>query len=92
MCTSSDCEYSYESHIELAIAVFKTHDIMLVKSLKNFLTLLPNSICIEQIFKTAIQDLAKTDLDTYQWLKGQISLFEANFDMPQFFTDSIFKE
>jgi hypothetical protein len=64
MCLSN----SYEPHIGLAIDVFKTQNPALVISLKDFLTVLPNPKCVEEVLLTAIYQLAETDIDACRWI------------------------
>ncbi len=73
----------YETHIELAIDVFKTQKPALVIALKNFLTVLPNPKCVEDVLTTAIYALANTEPDTCRWilrnsyyLKPEVDLVE----------------
>lgn len=74
---------TYAIHLELAIDVFKTQSPALVISLKNFLTVLPNPQCVEDVLTVAIYKLAKTDPDTCRWvlrnayyLKPEVDLVE----------------
>jgi hypothetical protein len=74
---------TYAIHLELAIDVFKTQSPALVISLKNFLMVLPNPQCIEDVLTTAIYKLAKTNPDTCRWilrnsyyLKPEVDLVE----------------
>src|SRR4028118_1003588 len=64
MCLSN----SYEPHIGLAIDVFKTQNPALVISLKDFLLVLPNPKCVEEVLVTAIYQLAETDIDACRWI------------------------
>jgi hypothetical protein len=64
MCLSNLCE----PYIELAMDVFKTQNKALLKSLKDFLTGLSNSSCVEQVLTTAFQQLAVMDSEACRWL------------------------
>jgi hypothetical protein len=64
MCLSNLCE----PYIELAMDVFKTQNKALLKSLKDFLTGLPNSSCVERVLTTAFQQLAVMDSQACRWL------------------------
>jgi hypothetical protein len=64
MCISNLCE----PYVELAIDVFKSRNPVLLKSLKDFLNGLPNSICREDILIAAFHQLATTDTGAYRWL------------------------
>lgn len=64
MCVFNTCE----PHVELAIDVFKAKTPALVKSLKDFLTVLPNPKCVEQVLVQAIYQLADTKSDACRWL------------------------
>jgi hypothetical protein len=59
---------AYETHIELAIDVFKTQKPALVIALKNFLTVLPNLKCVEDVLIAAIYTLATTEPDNCRWI------------------------
>ncbi len=63
-CLSSTCKL----YVEVAIDVFKTQDINLLTSLKNFLIGLPEGVHIEAIFMTALDQLASHDLKACDWL------------------------
>jgi hypothetical protein len=81
MCKVTSCDPHYETHVELAIAVIKTHDRGLVHSLKNFLTLLPSPQCLEEILKLAICHLATTDPETCRWLWCNAACLEPELDL-----------
>lgn len=59
---------NYDIHIELAVDVFKSQNPTLIVSLKNFLTVLPNAKCVEEVLTGAIYKLAKTEPDACRWL------------------------
>jgi hypothetical protein len=64
MCLSNLCE----PYVELAMDVFKTRNKILLKSLKDFLTGLPNSNCVEKVLTTAFQQLSVMDSEACRWL------------------------
>jgi hypothetical protein len=89
MCKSKSCEPCYETHVELAVAVFKTQNKALVNSLKNFLTLLPSSQCIEEVLKAAIFQLSATDPEACLWLLHNASCLNPELDLSQFVMESV---
>jgi hypothetical protein len=89
MCKSKSCEPYYETHVELATAVFKTQNKALVNSLKNFLTLLPNSQCIEEVLKAAIFQLPATDPEACLWLLHNSCCLDPEFDLIKFVMESV---
>jgi hypothetical protein len=70
-----------EPHVELAIDVFKTQTPALVGSLKDFLTVLPNPKCVEQVLTTAIYQLAEADPDACRWLLRNPRYLEPELDL-----------
>jgi hypothetical protein len=64
MCISNLCD----PYVELATDVFKSQNPVLFKSLRDFLTGLPNSSCGEDILTAAFHQLALTDADACRWL------------------------
>jgi hypothetical protein len=89
MCKSQSCGSSYETHIELAVAVFKTQDGGLVNSLKNFLTLLPSSQCLEDVLKLAICQSAVSAPEACRWLLSNPSYMEPELDVSHFVLESV---
>jgi hypothetical protein len=89
MCKSKSCGAYYESHIELAVAVFKTQDQGLLNSLKNFLTLLPSSECLENVLKLAICESAVSDPDSCRWLLSHPFYMEPELDVSNFVLESV---
>lgn len=77
MCLSE----SHEPHVGLAIDVFKTQNLALVVSLKDFLTVFPNPRCIEEILIAAIYQLADVDPDACRWLLRNCSYLEPEVDL-----------
>jgi hypothetical protein len=72
---------NHETHIELAVDVFKTQDPALVLSLKDFLTVLPNPKCVEEVLTTAIYQLAEIDPNACRWLFRHSCYLEPELDL-----------
>lgn len=72
---------AYETHIELAIDVFKTQKPALVIALKNFLAVLPNLKCVEDVLMTAIYTLATTEPETCRWILRNSYYLEPEVDL-----------
>jgi hypothetical protein len=89
MCKSQSCGPSYETHIELAVAVFKTQDRGLVTSLKNFLTLLPSSQCLEDVLKLALCQSAVSDPKACRWILNNAACIEPELDVIHFVLESV---
>lgn len=68
-------------HVELAIDVFKTQNPALLISLKDFLTVLPNPKCVEEVLTAAIYQLAETDPDACCWLLRNSCYLEPEVDL-----------
>lgn len=77
MCLSN----SYEPHIGLAIDVFKTQNPALLISLKDFLTVLPNPKCVEEVLVAAIYQLAETDIEACRWILRNSYYLEPEVDL-----------
>ncbi len=77
MCLSN----ANELHLDLAIDVFKTRNPALVISLKDFLTVLPNPKCVEEVLTAAVYQLAETDSDTCRWLLRNPQYLEPELDL-----------
>ncbi|WP_016876306.1 hypothetical protein [Chlorogloeopsis fritschii] len=77
MCISS----SREANVELAVDVFKAQNPALIISLKNFLTVLPNSLCIEEVLTAAIYGLSESDPDTCSWILNNFCYLEPELDL-----------
>ncbi|WP_424096765.1 hypothetical protein [Moorena producens] len=58
----------YESYIALALDVFQSQDSTFIKSLKDFLTVLPSPTYIEQVLLAAVYRLPEINLDASNWL------------------------
>jgi hypothetical protein len=74
---------TYDIHLELALDVFRSQNPALIISLKNFLTVLPNDKCVEDVLTAAIYKLAKTEPEACRWvlrnsfyLKPEVDLVE----------------
>lgn len=72
-----------DTHIELAISVFKTKNIALLVSLKDFLTVLPSPKCVEEVLITAIYQLAETDSNACRWLLRNAYYLEPEVDLTE---------
>lgn len=72
---------THEPHIELAIDVFKTRSKALVLSLKDFLTVLPNPKCVEEVLTAAIYQLAEIDPDACRWIVRNSRYLEPEVDL-----------
>jgi hypothetical protein len=77
MCLS----HATDHYIELAIDVFKTKKPALVISLKDFLTVLPNPKCVEEVLIAAIYQLAEADSDACRWLLSNSYYLEPEVDL-----------
>jgi hypothetical protein len=77
MCLSDLCE----PYVELAMDVFKAQNKALLKSLKDFLTGLPNSSCVEKVLTTAFQQLAVMDSEACRWLLRNSCLLLPEVDL-----------
>lgn len=74
---------THKLHVELAIDVFKTQNPALVISLKDFLTVLPNPKCIEEVLTEALYQLAETNPDACCWLLRNFSYLEPELDIAE---------
>ena len=72
---------THEPHVELAIDVFRTQNPALVISLKDFLTVLPNPKCVEEVLTAAMYQLAETDPDACRWLLRNPFYLEPELDL-----------
>lgn len=71
-------------HIELAIDVLKSQDKLLLQSLKDFLKVVPNPICVEKILVTAIYRLAKIDSEACGWILSHPDYLMPELDLINF--------
>ena len=55
-------------YTDLAIEVLTTQDPYLIRSLTDFLTVLPNPCHIQSILQNAVDRLAQSDLQSYRWI------------------------
>jgi hypothetical protein len=77
MCLSN----THEPHLELAIDVLKSQNPALVISLKDFLTVLPNPKCVEEVLIAAIYQLAEVAPDACRWILRNSSYLEPELDL-----------
>lgn len=77
MCLSS----THEPDVGLAIDVFRSQNLALLMSLKDFLTILQNPKCVEEILITAIYQLAECDSEACRWLLRNCSYLEPEVDL-----------
>ena len=71
-------------HLELAVDVFKSQNPALIISLKNFLTVLPNPKCVEDVLTTAIYMLAKTEPEACRWILRNSYYLQPEVDLVEF--------
>ncbi|NEO35247.1 MAG: hypothetical protein F6J90_02565 [Moorea sp. SIOASIH] len=71
----------YESYIALAVDVFQSQDSTFIKSLKDFLTVLPSPTYIEQVLLAAVYRLPETNLDACHWLLGHPDYLMPELDL-----------
>ncbi len=72
---------THEPHIDIALDVFKTQNLALMFSLKDFLTVLPNPKCVEEVLTAAVYQLAETDPDACRWLIRNSYYLEPELDL-----------
>ncbi|WP_026733081.1 hypothetical protein [Fischerella sp. PCC 9605] len=77
MCVSS----VRDLNVELAVDVFKTQDQALLISLKNFLTVLSDPKCLEDVLTAAIYGLSEADPDACRWILSNFSYLEPELDL-----------
>jgi hypothetical protein len=77
MCLSS----THEPHVGLAIDVFRSQNLALLMSLKDFLTILQNPKFVEEIFISAIYQLAECDVEACRWLLRNYAYLEPEVDL-----------
>jgi hypothetical protein len=71
-------------HLELAVDVFKSQNPALIISLKNFLTVLPNPQCVEDVLTAAIYTLAKTEPEACRWILRNSYYLKPEVDLVEF--------
>jgi hypothetical protein len=71
-------------HLELAVDVFKSQNPALIISLKNFLTVLPNPQCVEDVLTAAIYVLAKTEPEACRWILRNSYYLNPEVDLVEF--------
>lgn len=72
---------THETHVELAVDVFKTQNPTLVFSLKDFLTVLPNPKCVEEVLTAALYQLAEVDPLACRWILRNSDYLEPELDL-----------
>lgn len=77
ICLSS----THEPHVGLAIDVFRSQNLALLMSLKDFLTILQNPKFVEEIFISAIYQLAECDVEACRWLLRNYAYLEPEVDL-----------
>ncbi|AFZ19259.1 hypothetical protein [Allocoleopsis franciscana] len=75
---------TYDIHLELAVDVFKSQNPALIISLKNFLTVLPNPQCVEDVLMAAIYMLAKTEPEACRWILRNSYYLKPEVDLVEF--------
>lgn len=75
---------TYDIHLELALDVFKSQNPALIISLKNFLTVLPNPQCVEDVLTAAIYTLAKTEPEACRWILRNSYYLKPEVDLVEF--------
>ena len=75
---------TYDIHLELAVDVFKSQNPALIISLKNFLTVLPNPQCVEDVLTAAIYMLAKTEPEACRWILRNSYYLKPEVDLVEF--------
>lgn len=73
----------YGPYVELAVTVFKTRNILAITSLKNFLLVLPHAVCMVEVIKLALEQLAATEPDTCRWLFRYTCYLKPEIDLVQ---------
>ena len=75
---------TYDIHLELAVDVFKSQNPALIISLKNFLTVLPNPQCVEDVLTAAIYTLAKIEPEACRWILRNSYYLKPEVDLVEF--------
>lgn len=75
---------TYDIHLELAVDVFKSQNPALIISLKNFLTVLPNPQCVEDVLMAGIYTLAKTEPEACRWILRNSYYLKPEVDLVEF--------
>ncbi|NJL51293.1 MAG: hypothetical protein HC930_02060 [Hydrococcus sp. SU_1_0] len=84
MCASNSCGF----YAELATDVFKTQNLALLKSLKDFLTDLPCSQSVEEILIEAFYKLATIDSAACRWLLHNHDYLLPEVNLVEFFKNN----
>lgn len=75
---------TYDIHLELTVDVFKSQNPALIISLKNFLTVLPNPQCVEDVLMAALYTLAKTEPEACRWILQNSYYLKPEVDLVEF--------
>ena len=73
----------HKTLIEIAVDVFKSQNLALVRSLKDFLTVLSSPNSIEEVLAAAIYQLAETEPEACRWLLNHASCLEPELDLAE---------
>lgn len=73
----------HKTLIEIAVDVFKTQNLVLVSSLKDFLTGLPSPKSVEEVLVAALYQLAETEPGAYRWLLNHALCLEPELDLSE---------
>ena len=71
----------HEVLVEIAVDVFKTQNLALLSSLKDFLTVLSSSKSIEQVLAAASYQLAENDPQAFRWLLRHAGYLQPELDL-----------
>lgn len=75
---------TYDIHLELTVDVFKSQNPALIISLKNFLTVLPNPKCVEDVLTAAIYMLARSEPEACRWILRNAYYLKPEVDLVEF--------
>lgn len=75
---------TYDIHLELTVDVFKSQNPALIISLKNFLTVLPNPKCVEDVLTAAIYMLARSEPEACRWILRNSYYLKPEVDLVEF--------
>lgn len=79
-------EEDYEAYIDISMAVFTACERKSIKSLKDFLSILPSPKLIEQVLAVAIYRLAETEADACRWVFRHYSDLMPELDIVEIMT------
>lgn len=69
--------------IEIAVDVFKSQNLALVRSLKDFLNFLPSPKSVEEVLAAALYQLAETEPEACLWLLNHPSCLDPELDLAE---------